>query len=320
MKEAHGRTRSYLGALAVLAALWALAACSGPAVMVGHSDPPAEHSMKGPIPEDVTRRLPPGVFYILAGPDPYSTNLWEVSNSGHERELTHNRKPYGISSFGASPAGIVLSDAIGGVDVLARLGPKGPVLAPDGHVGLVQIRPDGEIAYDRPPYRGYGPYFEVVIKKNFWSPPHVIYKQKATLYVCSWGPNGEIAAISAANANDQGPYRLVVVQRDGRARTIHTGLGSMGNVKWSVNAPGMAISGASGSELLYPNGSIVHIPDGWHPAAWDSVGTKLLVWGVNYQSLGIWTPREPHQVDRIGSLPRSIFFSEVVWLARPARR
>lgn len=56
----------------------------------------------GPVPRKVARRLPTGVFYVLAGPNPDSTNLWQITNSGCERQLTHNRRGFGVSDFGAS--------------------------------------------------------------------------------------------------------------------------------------------------------------------------------------------------------------------------
>src|SRR6266700_3455634 len=58
----------------------------------------------GPVPLNVARRLPAGVFYLLVGPNDTSTNLWQVTNTGCERQLTHNRRGYGVSDFGATRA------------------------------------------------------------------------------------------------------------------------------------------------------------------------------------------------------------------------
>src|SRR5215813_6151240 len=97
---------------------------------------PGGRPASAPLPLNVARRLPAGVFYFLAGPNDDSLNLWQVTNSGCERQLTHIRG-FGVSDFGASRAGVILSEAPTGVDQLARLGPHGPVPLPDGAVSTV---------------------------------------------------------------------------------------------------------------------------------------------------------------------------------------
>jgi hypothetical protein len=125
------------------------------------------------------------VFYVLAGPNDTSLNLWQVSNTGCERQLTHNHRGFGVSDFGASRAGVIMSDAPTGVSQLARLGPDGPVLLPDGAAGTVGIDPAGRVVYIRPlTGPGRKNVFQVVVKKSFLSAPHVIYQQKASLMVC----------------------------------------------------------------------------------------------------------------------------------------
>ena len=129
------------------------AACTGKGVA---AMPPSKSGCRagqqgsGPVPRDVARRLPAGVFYLLAGPDDNSLNLWKVSNSGCQRQLTHVRG-FGVSDFGASRAGVILLEAPTGVDQLARLGPHGPVLQLDGAVSTVGIDPAGRVVYIQSP-------------------------------------------------------------------------------------------------------------------------------------------------------------------------
>ena len=106
-----------------------LAGCSG--VSVATNDPSASHMVTSsvglPMARALAKRLPAGVFYILAGSDAASYNLWEVSNNGQEIRLTHNGSGLGISTFDASTAGIVMADAASKYDEIARLTPKGAI-------------------------------------------------------------------------------------------------------------------------------------------------------------------------------------------------
>jgi len=181
----------------------------------------------------VARRLPAGLLYVLAGPNDTSLNLWQVSNTGCERQLTHNRRGFGVSDFGASRAGVILSDAPTGLDQLARLGPDGPVLLPDGFVSTVGIDPAGQVVYIRPPTGpGRKNVFQMVVKKSYRSAPHVLYRQKASLIVFEWGPNRHIVTIGAADADEHGPMRLLEIGPKGQVRVVRTGLPNVGNAHW----------------------------------------------------------------------------------------
>jgi hypothetical protein len=309
----------------------AAAACASPGVAATSPSRASCHALgagqpaTGPVPRDVARRLPAGVFYVQAGPNEDSLNLWQVSNTGCERQLTHIRG-FGVSDFGASRAGVILSVAPTGVDQLARLGPHGPVLLPDDAVGTVGIDPAGRVVYIRSPTGpGRKNVFEVVVKKSFLSAPHVIYQQKASLIVCEWGPKRHIVTISAADANEHGPDRLLDIGPKGQVREVRTGLPDLGAVWWGKKAPGIAVTAAwrppagGPAELVRPDGTTERLPEGWHPAGWNPAGTKLLVWGTRNKALGIWNPAEPGRVLRIGPLPRKVFFAKIVWLPKPAR-
>jgi hypothetical protein len=286
---------------------------------VGCPAPRAGQLTSGPVPRDVARHLPAGVFYLLAGPDDNSLNLWQVTNSGCERQLTHIRG-FGVSDFGASRAGVILSVAPTGVDQLARLGPHGLVLLPDGAVGTVGIDPAGRVVYIRAPTGpGRKNVFKVVVKKPFLSAPHVIYQQKASLIVCEWGPKRHIVTIGAADANEHGPKHLLDIGPKGQVREIRTGLPNLGNALWGKKAPGIAVTAGSLGVFVRRDGTTERLPQGWHPAAWSPAGTELLVWGTGDKALGIWKPAEPDRVLRIGSLPRKVFFAKIVWLSKQAK-
>lgn len=72
-----------------------------------------------PMSPAMAKRLPAGTFYLLAGPDNISSNIWEVTSTGKEAQLTHNDRNFGISNFGGSTAGVVMGD-----------GPAGPTCSP----------------------------------------------------------------------------------------------------------------------------------------------------------------------------------------------
>jgi hypothetical protein len=279
---------------------------------------PGGRPAPGPVPRKVALRLPAGMFYVLAGPND-SLNLWQVSNSGCERQLTYIRR-FGVSDFGASRASVILSVAPTGVSQLARLGPHGPVLLPDGAVSTVGIDPVGRVVYIRSPTGpGRKNVFQVVVKKSYRSPPHVIYQQKATLIVCEWGPKRHIVTISAADANEHGPMRLLDIGPKGQVQEVRTGVPNVGNAFWGKKAPGIAIIAGRSGELVRPDGTIQRLPQGWHPGAWNPAGTELLVWATGDRALGVWNPDEPAHVERIGLLPSKVRFAKIAWLAKPAK-
>src|SRR5579859_7379916 len=148
------RVRTALAAISALLTA-GLLGCSGYAPQNGPGPP---------VPAPTLRRLPAGIFYVLAGrPNIYSANIWEITRSGQQVQLTHNRVGYGVSWFSASRAGVVMADASNGADELARLTAHGAQWLPAGHtrqpeIGgqTPQIADDGEITYIVPP-ANYGP-------------------------------------------------------------------------------------------------------------------------------------------------------------------
>ena len=275
-----------------------------------------------PLSREVARRLPDGVFYVLAGANAGSYNLWEISNIGNEIQLTDNRLGYGISDFGASPAGIVMADASSGLDRLARLTGHGAVFLKDGRGSAPDINPEGQIYYIRPGYDKSHAFFDLEVKKSFAAAGHVIYRQHADIIGGDWGPSHAIAVISGGHApHTTGPQpRLLIMHSNGAVKTINTGFGnSLSNVIWSEKAIGLAVTNWNGAgEVIPPNGSRVRLPRGWFPAAWSPSGSELLVVGRG-PSIGIWQPKYPHVVRTIGTLSRSTMVGEFVWLPRPVK-
>jgi hypothetical protein len=301
-----------LGATALIAALLvpALAACSGTAAR------PPTHG--GPVPLAVAHHLPPGTFYFLAGPDATSLNVWQVSANGAEEELTHNKADYGISDFGASPAGIVLADAANGVDELARLTSHGSVLLPGGHVSEPRINATGQIVAVRPPDDpGYPHKFQLDIKASFRAVGKAIYQQRGSLLADQWGPDESLAVISCATPDGTGRTRLLIIDAHGDVRKIPTGLTHLGNLIWGERALLAVDSWNDTAEIIRPGKQPERLPTGWLPAAWSPAGTQLLVRSINHR-LGIWSPRQPGHIRVLGTIPRHIQVPVIAWLSKPA--
>ena len=212
------------GALLAVVMLTAMAAgCSGRALPASAQSPePARSTVPGfaspdptstpttgasastpPLPASTARQLPDGAFYLLAGRDLGSLNVWEVTPDGRERLLTRGRPGYGIDAFAASRAGIILAEAAGGVDNLARLTSRGPAwLRPHGDGGALlrgsspDIRGDGTIGYVTPPGRsdrGARAEFAIWIRHSFTGQAGMLLRQPRALDGPVFGPNGGVA-------------------------------------------------------------------------------------------------------------------------------
>jgi hypothetical protein len=279
-------------------------------------------AQSAPLSRDVARRLPDGAFYMLAGSNAGSYNLWEISNIGNEIKLTDNRVGYGVSRFGASRAGIVMADASSGLDRIARLTGHGVVFLKDGRGSAPSISSEGQICYIRPEYNKSHTFFQLVVKKSFSAAGRVIYQQRADIIGGGWGPGHAIAIISGGHApHTTGPKpRLMIVRQNGRASAEDTGFGnSLSNVIWREEAIGLAVTSWNNvGEIISPSGSRVRLPKGWFPAAWSPSGAELLVWGPE-SSIGIWQLKYPHTVRNIGKLAKSAIVGEIAWLAQPVK-
>ena len=274
-----------------------------------------------PLPRAIAKRLPAGIFYLLAGTNPASYNLWEVVNTGNEIELTHNSEGYGISAFGASPAGIVMADAANGYDQLARLTANGVSFLKDGSGSTPAINSAGQICYSLSPDGNKQPYFELVLKDSLSATGRVIYRQKADIVSNVWGPGNAIAMVVGGHyPGTTGPTPRLVIQKAGTSRTVATGLGKdLSDVIWGTKAAGLALGTWSGTgRVIYGHGKQYTLPHGWNPAAWNASGTLLLVWGPS-KKIGLWSPLRPQAIQVIGTISKGVTIGQSAWLNRPAK-
>lgn len=274
-----------------------------------------------PLPTSTVRRLPHGTFYLLWGPVGAEENLWEVTASGQERQLSHNPRGYEIDSFAASRAGIVVSDALYNADLLARWTSHGadwlrPWHAPGPSVrGFApDIRPDGEITY-------LTPSNAIWVRQSFAGPARIIYRYPPNFAPGSptFGPGGQVALVVGPSlAKGQKPGVLIIF-RNGIVRTLRTGFSRLGGqpTVWGQNAPALVIPPLRGAEeLFFPGGRRELLPEGWRALCWSPDGTQLLV--VSATSLGVWSLSNG-RIGVIGPVNRSSEVWQASWLSVPAR-
>lgn len=248
----------------------------------------------------------------------------EISRTGTEAQLTHNSRNFGISSFGASQAGVIMADSASGLDKLATLTPKGVDFLENGTGSAPDINPAGEITYVVPPLGKDDPYFKVEVRKSFSSRARAVFTRRTSIGVSAWGPGGALAILVGSHyPGTAGPTpQLVVLSRDGKARTVKTSLGKqLGNVIWGSKARCLAAIGWNGaSTIVYPDGHVTHMPHGWIPQAWNSSGTELLVWGPGTPGyLALWSPKHPTTIVRIGEPSVHTQIGQFVWLSTRAK-
>ena len=278
-----------------------------------------------PLPASSRRNLPAGVFYLLAGRGLASLNLWEVTTGGKERQLTHNRRGFGIDAFDASTAGIILADGTSNGDDLARLTPHGPLLLrkTGDRLALLRgsspdIRDDGTIGYvtPPPPGSGSGSYFEIWTRRSFSGQGSVLLKERHPLAGPVFGPHGQIAVEGWDGPGQRRPS--VLVYRDGTMRRLLTGISAIPSlVAWGQHTPALALAfPAHAAELLFLNGHRQLLPRGWQPLAWNPQGTELLMQSA--RALGVWSMTSPGQVTRIGPSTPGVQILQADWLTKKA--
>jgi hypothetical protein len=279
-----------------------------------------------PLPASTARQLPGGTFYLLAGRDLGSLNIWEVTPDGREQLLTRGRPGYGIDAFAASRAGIILAEAAGGVDSLARLTGHGPSWLRSGrvHGGMLRgsspdIRGNGTIGYVTPPDRRHGGQadFAIWIRRSFVGTDGMLLHQRRALDGPVFGPGGQVAVegwIGPPGRHQPG----IVVYGHGPVRRLGLGVSAIPSlVAWGEQAPALAVAfPAHQAELLYPSGRRQPLPPGWQPLAWNAAGTQLLMQSAT--ALGVWSASAPGQVTRIGPVSPGAQILQAAWLARNA--
>lgn len=292
---------------------------------------PATVSAPLPVPPALARRLPAGTFYFQAGTNNISANIWEVSSSGTETQLTHNGHNFGISNFGASTAGVVMGDGAGGGDVLAALTAKGPIeLDNDGDGDGPAINAAGQICYAKriDDKNGNQAYNELIVRNSLNGPARVRYKIKVSDNVAGlldneWGPDGSIVALIGGHYPGRpGPgSELVTVSKTGKVSRVRTGVDArLGAVVWSEHGGGIAIGVTAGrGKVIYSATRRYSLPAGWSPMSWSPAGTRLLVYDYSKRQLGLWSPAKPQSVSVIGTTAKRVFVGLVIWLPRPAK-
>jgi hypothetical protein len=302
-----------------------VAGCSAVSATVGPIGHPDASSAGLPMSRSMAQRLPGGVFYLTAGADPSSYNLWQVSNTGEEIRLTHNSHGFGISDFGASSAGIVMADDATGFDELARLASSGVVPLKNGNGSGPDINSAGKIVYIVSTYDSKGNLTgtEVVLRKSFAAPGRVTYRQKDSITETLWGPNGSIAVLSGTHyPGTKGPTpKILMISKSGKVTAIHTGMeANLSAMLWNDHqGAGLAVwTWTNKAEVIYSKARRYALPTGWVPAAWNPAGTTLLVRKPGHE-LGLWSPARPHSVKAIGSLPKSSAIGGFAWLAKAAK-
>lgn len=278
-----------------------------------------------PIPLSVVRRLGKGYLYLLAGPDATDTNLWLISD-GTEHQLTFGAPNSAVSSFGAAPAGIVLSDDQFGADDLAQLTTRGLRWLPNGkssdlhQASSATMTASGKILYITPPDAlGYpdSKNFALRGQNTFSGRSRIIYRSTGPLSDPAPGPQGQIALIRQPSAADDKSTTVVVISGHGRPRTVRTGYKFPDALTWSANAPDLIVATwPLRAEAISTSGARTALPGGWFPITWTPAGTRLIV--ISTSRIGYWSPKHPHAITAIGPLERGQEVSLATWLDRAA--
>jgi hypothetical protein len=275
------------------------------------------------MPQSTARLLPTGVFYILAGPDDLSYNLWQVSANTQPIELTDNRASYGISSLGASSAGIVVADAQSGFDELGRITKQGFAALPEGHASDPVIDDAGEVAYVTAP-ASQADAFSLSVASGWMRKPRVLLHDTQALIAVGWTADGVLVISNPHQPGDgSGAIRVLQVGDDGHARPLPVALPELSNVVCSTATLVIAVSSWSGqSELVWTTtGRTSPLPAGWVPKALSPSGQQLLLFKAHSDGtseLGLVSVGSPGHVEPIGPLTRGTVIGSVAWLSSVA--
>jgi hypothetical protein len=279
-----------------------------------------------PLPAATAGKLPAGAYYLLAGRSLSSLNVWEVGPGGALTQLTHNPPGHGVDALAASGAGIIVGDAAGGTDRLARWTRHGPSWLRHSYGGpfIYGSSPDidghGTIGYVTPP-TGSGAHrdanFAIWTQPSFTSRARVVYRQQRPLDGPVFGPHGQIA-IEGWTGPQASRRPGVLIYRHGGVMTLTTGVSAIPSLlAWGHRAPALAVAFPENrAELLYLDGRRQPLPLGWQPLAWNEAGTQLLMQSAT--GLGIWSATAPGRVRTVGIITPQVQILQAVWLASPA--
>lgn len=260
-------------------------------------------------------KLPKGVFYVLAGPDAYSQNVWMITGH-HQAQLTHNRRQYGISALSASRSGVVVADASSGYDEIGRLVDGKVRSIPGGHASVPMITSSGSVYFVVPGSMT----FAIERDASFTSRPRVVYRQKESIGPVQIGPQGRVAFLSNPHPPGYGSgtrqVRWVVGTQQSRA--VPSGVSDPSSLVWSHNAIGTAVDSYTvRGAVREGNGRKWSIPKGWKVLTWSPSGKTLLL--HNATELGQWAPGKAQWVKVIAIIRRGMGVSEAAWLPSAAK-
>jgi hypothetical protein len=321
--------RRVLGATSLL--VLAVTGCSAGA----HSDRHTAKTPLPPLPVATARHLPAGVFYFAAGSNYASYDVWQVSNTGRETQLTHTPHNLGITLFGASPAGIVMADyekdsgsMADWVDDsgsrLARLTSHGDVYVKNGGCDEPFINASGEVLCSAPTYDSDAnpTGSDLLIKGGFNLPARVADHASGVNTGYGWGPHGSMVVLDIRHypGHPGPPPKLATISKVGKMTTLHLGLaGDVQIVVSSERTGAIAISTGTETAVTFDGGlRWTRLPAGWSPRAWDPTGTALLV-EEGGRELGTWSPARPGAIQLIGAIAKAPALGQIYWLASPAK-
>jgi len=276
-----------------------------------------------PISTATARRLPPGTFYLLAGPDATSYDVWQVSRNGVERQLTRSKHFFGVSGFTASRAGLVLSSAPAGVDGLVRYTSHGlvPIHAGKNERAIdAGIDSSGRLVITTVPNSAHN-YFLIGTTTSITSLPRWVSKAPVNFapFTPEWGPGGDFSVVVGPDAPSVAnrPYRVMIVHGT-RSHYMVTGYKSTANVVWQNNSRFLAVESSTlQGEVMTLAGKRQALPRGWFGLSWSPSANQLLV--RSGRRLGVWTTSRPWHVGVIGTMNRGSWVVQASWLSAPAK-
>ena len=325
-RTASGASRA--GSIVSVVALGLSTGCgvaTGPPSVVRTSVPTAPSAVlpAAPVPSSTARKLPPGVFYLQAGPRSGDQwGVWEISG-GREVAVTSGELGRRISGFAASRRGMIVTANTGVVADVGRWTRTGPVwLHPAGKPRTLinavapAISPDGTLAY-------LNGLTGVWTRSSWTARDRLVYRvpENDGLVQPAFGPHRMLAMIGPFWQNVGRHPDVVIRADDGKGPAIgklRSGFTKLGYAAfWGPGAPALVVGSSDREfELLFLSGKRELLPAGWRPLAWNPAGSKILM--ASRTSLRIWSLSQPHQVQLVGPVSHGYSIIGGEWLRSPA--
>jgi hypothetical protein len=270
-----------------------------------------------PMPVSTARRLPPGIFYVLAEVSGSDSNIWEVTRAGIEKQVSHGAP---VQEFAISSTGIVAGAVTEFGEVLTRVTTGGMVIVrphPGSHDEIpaqaIDMSPQGQITYFVPPgYAGKHTY-RIMFQPSVSKPPRVIFQQRSYTGVPLFGPHGQIAIFAPPGVplKNQPKPGVLIISPAGHRRALKTGLTALGYPPlWGEHAPALEVPVNKGPYTLYfLNGRREPLPAGWRPETWTPDEKSILL--LKGSTLGLWSLSNPGKVNIIGPVSKGVSIVEI---------